>query len=72
MVYDSPYGGSKVGRIEEDGRLYDKPYGGSAVGRHKDGMVYDKPYGGSAIGKTEQRDGAGYWLLRKKGKNKDN
>ena len=44
--------------------LYDAPYGGKAVGRYKDGKVYDKPYGGSAIGETENKDGAGYWLLK--------
>ena len=30
------------------------------------GKVYDKPYGGSAIGRTENKDGAGYWLLKDK------
>ena len=64
VVYDSPYGGHKVGGIEDNGKLYDKPYGGTAVGRYKDGKVYDKPYGGSAIGRTDNKNGAGYWLLK--------
>jgi hypothetical protein len=29
-----------------------------------DDFIYDKPYGGSAIGKTDNKDGAGYWLLK--------
>ena len=64
-MYDSPYGGKKVGRIKEDGKLYDEPYGGKPVGRYEDGKVYDEPYGGKAIGRTERKDGSGYWLLQK-------
>lgn len=66
IIYDSPYGGKKVGRIEESGRLYNQPYGGKAVGKYKDGKVYDTPYGGKAIGRTENNEGAGYWLLKEK------
>jgi hypothetical protein len=66
FVYDSPYGGKKVGRINEDGKLYDEPYGRQAVGRYEDGKVYDEPYGGKAIGKTKNKDGSGYWLLKKR------
>ncbi len=63
---DKPYGGKKVGLIEENSKLYDKPYGGTSVGRHEDGKVYDKPYGGSAIGRSDTKDGAAYWLLKDK------
>ena len=65
FIYDSPYGGKKVGRIKEDGKLYDEPYGGKPVGRYEDGKIYDEPYGGSAIGRTETKDGSGYWLLKR-------
>jgi hypothetical protein len=63
-VYDSPYGGTKVGRIEDNGKIYDEPYGGKAVGRYDDGKVYNDPYGGKAIGSAGRREGAGYFLLR--------
>jgi hypothetical protein len=41
-IYDSPYGGKKVGRIKENGKLYDEPYGGTAIGRtdHQEGTGY--------------------------------
>jgi hypothetical protein len=65
-VYDSPYGGKKVGRIEDNGKIYDKPYGGKAVGRYDDGKVYNNPYGGKAIGSADSKEGAGYFLLREK------
>ena len=44
--------------------MYDDAYGGKAVGRYEDGKVYDNDYGGKAVGKTENKDGAGYWLLK--------
>jgi len=36
------YGGKKVGRIKENGKLYDEPYGGTAIGRtdHQEGTGY--------------------------------
>jgi len=68
-VYGSPYGGNKVGRIEDNGKFYNQPYGGKAVGRYEDGKVYNDPYGGKAIGSTDNKDGAGYFLL--KGKNSE-
>ncbi len=30
-----------------------------------DDFIYDKSYEGSAIGRTENKDGSGYWLLKK-------
>ena len=60
-IYDSAY----------RGKLYDKPYGGKPVGRYEDGKVYDKHYGGSDIGRTENKDGSGYWLLKKKGEKEE-
>ena len=66
-VYDKAYGGKKVGRIEENGKMYDEAYGGKAVGRYEKGKVYDDDYGGKAVGKTDNKDGAGYWLLKEKG-----
>jgi len=66
LIYDSPYGGEKAGRIEDNGKLYDKPSGGEAVGRYEDGKVYDNPYGGKVIGSTDSKDGAGYFLLKEK------
>jgi len=40
-IYDSPYGGKKVGRIDEKGYIYDDAYGGKKIGRVEDGVVYD-------------------------------
>ena len=71
VIYDKPYGGKKIGRIEESGKLYDQPYGGKAVGRYEDGKVYNKPYGGKAIGRTDNKDGSGYWLLKEKVRDKE-
>ena len=33
IIYDKPYGGSKVGRVENNGVFYDKAYDGSSIGR---------------------------------------
>jgi len=48
-LYDSPYGGKKVGRIDEKGCIYDSAYGGKKVGRVDDGYVYDDAYGGKRL-----------------------
>ena len=53
-IYDSPYGGKKVGRINEKGYIYDKAYGGKKIGRVEDGKVYDKAYGGRKVGRIEE------------------
>ena len=53
FIYDRPYGGKKIGRIDENGFVYDKAYGGKKIGRVKDGEVYDKAYGGKAIGRID-------------------
>ena len=58
-IYDSSYGGKKVGRIDDDGIIYDTPYGGKKSGKVKDGVVYDSPYGGRKVGRIEE-DGALY------------
>jgi len=34
-IYDRPYGGKKVGRVDENGFVYDKAYGGNKIGRVK-------------------------------------
>ena len=40
------------------------------MGRYKeeDGRVFDSPYDGKAIGKTDNKDGAGYWVLEEETK----
>jgi hypothetical protein len=53
-IYDSPYGGKKVGKIDEDGFIYDSPYGGKKIGRVNDGFVYDSPYGGKKVGRINE------------------
>ena len=67
IVYDSPYGGMPIGRLEKKDaiyNMYDAAYGGKAVGRWEDGKVYDKGYfGGQIIGETNNKDGAAYFLL---------
>jgi hypothetical protein len=52
-VYDSPYGGKKIGKVDENGYIYDSPYGGKKIGRVKDDFVYDSPYGGKKVGRIE-------------------
>jgi len=32
-LYDSPYGGSKIGRIDSHGNIYDDPLGGRKIGK---------------------------------------
>ena len=59
FIYDSPYGGKKVGKIDDRGFIYDRPYGGKKTGRVKDGFVYDSPYGGKKVGRIEE-DGKFY------------
>ena len=53
-IYDSPYGGKKVGRVDERGFIYDDAYGGKKIGRVEDGKVYDKAYGGKKVGRIEE------------------
>ena len=53
-IYDRPYGGKKVGRIDENGFIYDGAYGGKKIGRVKDGKVYDKAYGGKSVGRIDE------------------
>ncbi len=53
-IYDAPYGGKKVGRIDDRGVIYDSAYGGKKIGRVKDGIVYDKVYGGKKVGRIEE------------------
>ena len=53
-IYDSPYGGKKVGKIDKDGVIYDSPYGGKKIGKVKHGVVYDSPYGGKTVGRIEE------------------
>ena len=50
-IYNQPYGGKKVGRVDENGFVYDGAYGGKKVGRVKDGKVYDEAYGGKSVGR---------------------
>jgi hypothetical protein len=54
FIYDSPYGGKTVGKIDDDGFIYDSPYGGKKIGRVEDGVVYDRSYGGSRVGRIEE------------------
>ena len=67
IVYDSPYGGMPIGRLEKKEdvyNIYDAAYGGKTVGRWEDGKVYDKgSFGGRIIGETNNKDGAAYFLL---------
>ena len=59
-IYDKPYGGSKVGRLENNGVFYDHPYGGSSIGRiDEKGFVFDRAYGGSKVGRMD-KDGFVY------------
>jgi hypothetical protein len=53
-IYDSPYGGKKIGRVDDNGYVYDKAYGGKKIGKVKDGKVYDKAYGGKSIGRIAE------------------
>ena len=53
-IYDSPYGGKKIGRVDENGFVYDEAYGGKKIGRVKDGKVYDQVYGGKSIGRIAE------------------
>ena len=71
IVYNSPYGGMPIGRIEKkDGvyNIYDSGSGGKPVGRWEKGKVYDKgSYGSRIIGITDNKDGAAYFLLMEGG-----
>jgi hypothetical protein len=62
-IYDRPYGGKKVGRVDENGFVYDGAFGGKKIGRVKNGQVYDRAYDGSVIGESDSKDGVGYCLL---------
>ena len=68
-IYDRPYGGKKIGKIDKNGIIYDRAYGGKKIGRVKKGIVYDRAYGGNKIGRVDKEGGAAYWLL-KNGKRK--
>ena len=65
-MYDAPYGGEPVGRVDVQGFMYSKPYGGRKVGRHEDGKVYRTAHGGKPVARVKDKDGAGFFLLRGK------
>ena len=68
VVYDSPHGGTPIGRIDEDGKIWDKVVGGKPIGRWEGGKVYDRgSYGGIVIGETKNKDGASFFLLKEGG-----
>ena len=65
LVYDSPYGGMPVGRIDESGKLWNQEVGGRAVGRYENGKVYNRSdRGGRIIGVSKNKDGASFFLLK--------
>ena len=54
FIYIKPYGGKKIGRVE-DGFVYDQAYGGKRVGRiNGRGFMYDKAFGGKKVGRWEK------------------
>jgi hypothetical protein len=54
FIYDSPYGGKKFGKIDDDGFIYDSPCGGKKIGRVNNGFVYDSPCGGKKVGRIKE------------------
>jgi hypothetical protein len=54
MIYNSAFGGSIIGRLEENGLVFTSNFGGNCIGKvDKNGKVYDSCSGGSIIARVE-------------------